>query len=67
MSANRSPERLSELFAHLLKRIERLEGKQEELRRTIIPPGILYPKRSELDALETRIARLEKPSEPGKA
>ena len=67
MSDKCSLEKLQELLFRLLQRVERLEGTHEELRRQIIPPGILYPKRTEREVLEARIARLEKQSEPGRA
>ena len=59
MTDEHSLERLSHQNALLLKRIERLDGKYEELRRQIVPPGILYPKRSDFEALESRVTRLE--------
>ena len=65
MSEADSIERLEKQLALLLRRVERLEGGYEELRRHSAPPAMIYPKRRELEALETRIARIEQ-SESGK-
>ena len=66
MSDDQSFEWLRGQLSLLLKRIERLEGKQEELGRQIIPPGMLYPKRSEFELLADRVARIEQPPQPKK-
>jgi hypothetical protein len=48
----------------LTQRLERVEGKCEQLRCESIQPG--NPDRREFQALESRVARLENPTEPTK-
>ena len=46
----------------LAKRVERLEGKVEQLRAESIQPGLMFPNRREFQQLEERVKKLE----PGK-
>jgi hypothetical protein len=43
----------------LARRVERLEGKVEQLRVESIPPGLVYPTRRDFQQLEERMRKLE--------
>ena len=54
-------DRLKQEFSQLLRRVERLEGRLEQLRVQTIHPSLLFPSRRDFDELKERVGRLETP------
>ena len=58
-SEDASFEWLMQQLGHVLKRVERCEGKLAQLQATSMQPGLLVPNRREFQQLEDRIRQLE--------
>ena len=56
MPNDKSYEWLYEQLTRLIRRIERLEGIQEELRRHAEPSSLMYPKRAESMRLKSALS-----------